>query len=95
MIHTIQVGHAYDVENARRSALRSCVIYNVRLHDEFREKYPLNDNDIDGFIKQISNFIKEKGLRIISETPSVYIEDDRYKVRVDYLIEEPNQGELV
>ena len=89
MIHAVHVSHVYDVENARRSALRSCVIHDFRLHNEFREKYPRSGNNVDDFVKQISNFIKEKGLRIVSETPSVYIEDDRYKVRVDYQIEEP------
>ena len=84
-IYKVKVEKAYGVKNARSQALRKCVFDTPDLKREFYKI--INVEDIsDQFSEKLRKFIRDNGLRIISERPVARVKDDRYVVDVYFEI---------
>lgn len=78
-----------DIEVNRTMALQRCVMNVTRLREEFYDSIDfsvIDPNWRDKFRLRMSDFIKEKGLRIIEEKPFVTVEDGKYEIAVTYMI---------
>lgn len=85
--YNVMVEGIYGVRNARSFALRKCVHEHDILNHEFmRVTTDILKLSTDEYIKRVGNFIREKGLRIISEKPVVRTKNDRYVVDVYFTI---------
>jgi hypothetical protein len=84
----IVVDGVCGLKSSRSRALRKCVSESPILHGEFMDRVrgTIMSMSTDEYSKQISDFIREKGLRIISEKPVARIKDDRYVVEVYFTI---------
>lgn len=84
-IYKVKVENAYGVKFSRSKALRKCVFDTPDLDREF---YKINnvEDTFDQFCEKLRKFIRDNGLRIISERPVARIKDDRYVVDVYFEI---------
>lgn len=78
-----------DVEANRNFALRQCVTDVDRLRKEFYSTitFSITDPDWrDKFSLCLSDFIKNKGLWILTEKPVVIVKDGKYEIEVNYVV---------
>ena len=71
----------YGVKLARDTALRRCVVESSLRRDFAKGRIP--DEDLEHFSKRMSDFIRERGLIIVSEKPIVRIDEDRDRYTAD------------
>ena len=83
--YTVMIDGVFGVKGGRSMALRRCAWQAPDLHMEFK-RFARDIVDTDDFREKTKAFIREKGLRIISEKPVVRTKDDRYVVDVYYTI---------
>jgi hypothetical protein len=83
---TVVVEGLFGVRTARNIALKRCVFDHAQLYAEFMQKYFRIGMSTDEYTEAKRNFIKEKGLRIISEKPVARTEGDRYVVDVYFTV---------
>jgi hypothetical protein len=76
----------YGVKLARKCALRDCVMHSC-LYMDFRNGSFLGE-DLKHFSARMDDFVREKGLRIVKETPIARIDEecDRYVADVEFTI---------
>ena len=78
-----------DVEVNRSFALRRCVTDVDSLREEFYSTITFSVGDPDWrdrFHLCISDFIKKKGLCILTEEPIVIVKDGKYEIEVNYVV---------
>lgn len=83
--YTVLVDGIFGVKGGRSMALRKCAWESPALHMEFK-RFVRNVVDHNDFSEKTKAFVREKGLRVISEKPVVRTENDRYRVDVYYTI---------
>lgn len=83
--YTVVVDGVFGVKGGRCMALRRCAWHAPALHMEFK-RFARDATDTEDFGEKTKAFIREKGLRVISEKPVVRTMDDRYVVDVYYTI---------
>lgn len=85
---TVKVEAPYSVEYARRRALRRATSESPELDYDFMKVVSdrLGSMTTDEFSYELRKFIKDKGLRIISEKPVARIKDGNYVVDVYFTI---------
>ena len=84
-IYKVKVEKAYGVKFARSQALRKCVFDTPDLAREFYKIINVEDSS-DQFSEKLRKFIRDNGLRVISEKPVARVEDDHYAVDVYFEI---------
>lgn len=86
--YTVLIDGCYGTKLARTMALRKCAHENPVLHREFMDCVwdSLHNMSTDEYSRRSAEFVREKGLRIISEKPVARIKDDRYVVDVYFTI---------
>ena len=84
-IYKVKVEKAYGVKIARSQALRKCVFDTPDLEREFYKIINVEDSS-DQFREKLRKFIRDNGLRIISERPVARVKDDHYVVDVYFEI---------
>ena len=84
-IYKVKVEKAYCVKFARSQALRKCVFDTPDLAREFYKIINFEDGS-DQFREKLRKFIRDNGLRIISERPVARVKDDHYVVDVYFEI---------
>lgn len=88
MIRIITKENCIARENARSFALRECVLSDVELLKEFYKNYPESWMKSETWNEAINQFIRNRGIRIIKETPSVIVNDKGlYQVNVRLEVE--------
>lgn len=84
-IYETTVDSCYGVKLSRSTALRRCVIEVDNLRDEFYKTVgPMASTE--EFRKKLTDFVRNKSLRILDEKPIVRIVDDRYRVDVRFKV---------
>ena len=73
------------IGGARTRALRRCAYQAGMLRSEYNKEVGHCDST-DEWVAKTREFIRKKGLRIISEKPVVRVKDDRYVVDVYFTI---------
>ena len=86
--YTVMIDGIYNTKMARSMALRKCAHEDPRLHCEFMDhvRDTLHTISTDEYSRKVAEFIREKGLRIISEKPVARTKNDRYVVDVCFTI---------
>ena len=78
-----------DVEANRNFALQHCVTDVDCLREEFYSTitFSITDPDWrDKFSLCLSDFIKKKGLCILTEKPVVIVKNGKYEIEVNYVV---------
>ena len=85
---TVKIESPYSVKYARSSALRKCTSESPELNYDFMKvvRDRLSSMTTDEFDYELRKFIKDKGLRIISEKPVARAKDGNYVVEVYFTI---------
>lgn len=78
---TTTVPACYGIKLARKTALRDCVMKSS-LYQEFRKGSFIGE-DLEHFSKRLDNFILEKEVRIVKETPIARIDEERDRYVAD------------
>ena len=84
-IYKVKVEKAYGVKIARSQALRKCVFDTPDLERDFYKIINVEDSS-DQFCEKLRKFIRDNGLRIISESSVARVKEDRYVVDVYFEI---------
>ena len=88
MIRIITKENCITRENVRTFALRECVLNAADLLKEFYTNYPKSWMKSGTWNESMNHFIKNRGIRIIKETPSVIVNDKGlYQVNVRFEVE--------
>ncbi len=81
----ILVEGLFGVKTGRSMALRRCVWNTPELRNEFRKTLTYTESH-EEFDDKTQAFIREKGLRILSEKPIARVNGDRYVVDVYFTV---------
>ena len=80
----VTVPTCYGVKLARETALRKTVM-DSRLYADFRKTNRV-DEDRDDFGQRMDKFIRNRNVRIISETITGRVDRDRYQTDVAFIV---------
>ena len=84
-IYETKVENARMVKYARSKALRDCVFDTPDLRQKFSKIHKYGDS-IEQFDEKLRVFIRDNGLRILSEKPVARVKDGYYAVDVYFKI---------
>lgn len=93
MTHSVYYEEAFTQSTARRHAIWKLINENDQLRTEFQQTYPFVF-DRDKFTHNIEEFISDKGITIVEETPIVEVtKDGYYRVDVLFVIDIPESDD--
>ena len=81
----VTLENEFFLSDARSRALRRCAYQAPMLRSEYNKEVGHCDST-EEWVAKTREFIRKKGLRIISEKPVVRTKDDRYVVDVYFTI---------
>ena len=84
-IYEVKIERCFGVKIARSAALRKCVFNTPSLRSEFYSIVNF-ENSNEEFSKKLTDFIRNKGLRILDEKPVAHIVDGNYRVDVYFKV---------